>query len=55
MGNLFLRLLKNDSGVTAIEYALCSAGITVVIIAGAGAISTNLNAIFTAIGIAMAG
>jgi len=55
MGNLILRLFKDEVGVTAIEYALCSAGITVVIIAGASAVGTNLIGIFTAIRTAMAG
>jgi pilus assembly protein Flp/PilA len=53
MGKLFLRFLKNDSGVTAIEYALITAGITVVIIAGANGISTQLTQNFTAIATAM--
>jgi pilus assembly protein Flp/PilA len=55
MGNLILRLFKDETGVTAIEYALCSAGITVIIIAGASAVGTNLIGIFTAIRTAMAG
>jgi Flp pilus assembly pilin Flp len=49
MGQLILRFLKNNSGVTAIEYALCTAGITFVIIAGSNAISASLIGIFTAL------
>ena len=55
MGNLILSVVKNDIGVTAIEYALCSAGITVVIIAGASAVGTNLNGIFGALSAAIGG
>jgi pilus assembly protein Flp/PilA len=53
MGELFLRFLKNDSGVTAIEYALLTAGITVIVIAGATSIGTQLTQNFTAIATAM--
>jgi pilus assembly protein Flp/PilA len=44
------RFLKNESGATAVEYGLIAALIGVVIIAGAGALGTALNAKFTAIG-----
>jgi Flp pilus assembly pilin Flp len=49
MGKLVLRFIKNNSGVTAIEYALCTAGITIVVIAGCNAISASLNGIFAAL------
>ena len=44
------RFLKNESGATAVEYGLIAALIGVVIIAGAGALGSALNAKFTAIG-----
>ena len=36
-----------EAGVTAIEYALIAALIAVVIIIGATAVGTNINALFT--------
>jgi pilus assembly protein Flp/PilA len=53
MDQLFLRFLRNDSGVTAIEYALLSAGITVVLIAGATSLGNQLIQNFMAISTAM--
>jgi pilus assembly protein Flp/PilA len=44
------RFLKNESGATAVEYGLIAALIAVVIIAGATALGSALNAKFTAIG-----
>ena len=41
--------LKDESGATAIEYALIAAGISVVIIATVNAIGTTLNGKFTSI------
>ncbi len=55
MDKLILRFFKNDSGVTAIEYALISASITVVVIAAATNIGTSLVGTFTAIASAMGG
>lgn len=40
------RFLHDEEGVTAIEYGLIAALIAVVIIAGAGAVGTSLNAAF---------
>jgi len=45
----FSRLLKNESGATAIEYGLIASLIAVAIITGAGALGTNLGATFTAL------
>jgi pilus assembly protein Flp/PilA len=42
--------LKDEEGVTAIEYGLIAALIAVVIIAAVATIGTNLNTIFTRIG-----
>jgi len=44
------RFLKNESGATAVEYGLIAALIGVVIIAGAGALGSALNAKFKAVG-----
>ena len=41
--------LKDESGITAIEYGLIAAGISVVIIAAVNSIGTNLNGKFTSI------
>ena len=46
MKKLFARFVKNESGVTAIEYGLIATLIGVAIIAGAGALGTQLNATF---------
>lgn len=44
-----LCFLKEEEGVTAIEYALLGALIAVMIISGATLIGTNLDAIFTSV------
>ncbi len=41
--------LKNDSGVTAIEYGLIAALIAVVIITAVTSVGTNLSTTFTTI------
>ena len=43
------RFLRDEEGVTAIEYGLIAALIAVVIIVGAGLVGTNLNTLFTGI------
>jgi pilus assembly protein Flp/PilA len=45
----FARLLKDESGATAIEYGLIAALIAAVIITAVTAIGTNLNDTFTTI------
>ena len=45
----FIRFLKEDEGVTAIEYGLIAGLIAVAIIAGATLAGTKLDALFTAI------
>lgn len=53
MKKLFLsvqRFLKDEEGVTAIEYGLLASLIAVMIIAGATLIGTNLDTIFKYIG-----
>ena len=49
------RFCKDESGVTAIEYGLIAALISVVIIAAVTTIGTNLNTVFTTIGTRLAG
>jgi len=44
------RFIRDEEGLTAIEYGLLSALIAVVIIAGAGLVGTNLNTLFNDIG-----
>jgi pilus assembly protein Flp/PilA len=47
------RFVRDESGVTAIEYGLIAAGIAVVIIAAVNTLGTNVKATFTAIGTAL--
>ncbi len=49
MTKLFARLIKDESGATAIEYGLIAALISVALIAGASALGTSLNTTFTTI------
>lgn len=49
MQNFYLatqKFLRDEDGVTAIEYGLIASLIAVVIIVGAGLVGTNLNATF---------
>jgi pilus assembly protein Flp/PilA len=46
---LLSRFLNDESGVTAVEYGLIAALISVVIIGAAGLVGTQLAAIFTRI------
>ena len=43
------RFMRDEEGVTAIEYGLIAALIAVVIIAGASAVGSNLNTLFNKI------
>jgi len=45
--NALLRFLRNDSGVSAIEYALLGGLIAVVIVVSVGKAGTQLLALFT--------
>lgn len=47
MKNALLRFLRNDSGVSAIEYALLGGLIAVVIVVSVGKAGTQLLALFT--------
>ena len=50
-----ISFLKDEEGATAIEYGLLAALIAIVIIAGASAVGTNLNALFTRIATVLEG
>ena len=47
--NLFRKLLKDESGATAIEYGLIAAGISVAIIAVVQGLGTKLKTTFTSV------
>jgi pilus assembly protein Flp/PilA len=49
MSLLIKRLLKDESGATAIEYGLIAAGISVAIIATVQGLGTKLNSTFTSV------
>ena len=42
----FLCFLENDKGVTAIEYGLVAALVSVAVVAGAAIIGTSINCLF---------
>jgi pilus assembly protein Flp/PilA len=44
--NIFKRFAQDESGATAIEYGLIAALIALAIVAGAGALGTNLGGLF---------
>lgn len=47
--NNFKRFVKDESGVTAIEYGLIAAAVGLVLVATMPAISTGLTTVFTSI------
>ncbi len=47
--NAFRNFVRNESGTTAIEYALIAGGISIVIAAAATNIGSTLNATFTTV------
>jgi len=49
MTNLFARFVKDESGATAIEYALIAAGIAIVIIAAVNGVGSAIKAKFETI------
>ena len=49
MKSLFSRFVSDQSGATAIEYALIASGIGIAIIAAVNALGTQLGGTFTAI------
>lgn len=50
MTKIFARLMKDESGATAIEYGLIAALISVALITGATALGNSLNSTFSALG-----
>ena len=49
MHRLLFRILRDESGATAIEYSLIAAGIALVIVAAVNGIGTILNGTFTSV------
>ncbi|MEI2301207.1 Flp family type IVb pilin [Ensifer sp. MJa1] len=50
MKKIFARLMKDESGATAIEYGLIAALISVALIAGATTLGSTLDATFDGLG-----
>jgi pilus assembly protein Flp/PilA len=55
MKTLFVRILNDESGVTAIEYGLITGLISIVILVAVTAIGTSLQGLFQTIATALAG
>ena len=55
MKTLFVRVLNDELGVTAIEYGLISGLISIVILVAVTAIGTSLQGLFQTIATALAG
>lgn len=55
MKKLFMRFVKDEEGVTAIEYGLIAGLISVVILATVTAIGVSLSGLFQTIATALAG
>lgn len=51
----FVSFLKDEEGVTAIEYGLIASLIALAIIVGAGLLGTNLNQLFNDIAVCVSG
>jgi pilus assembly protein Flp/PilA len=49
MRKLILRFARNESGATAIEYALIAGGISIAIVVAAQGIGSSLNMTFTSV------
>ncbi len=54
MTNIVSRFVKDESGATAIEYALIAGGISIVIVVAVNLVGTSLNTTFTTVGTALA-
>jgi pilus assembly protein Flp/PilA len=48
-----LQFIDNESGATAIEYALIAGGLSIVILAAVNAIGTQLSTIFSSVSTAL--
>ena len=53
MSKLVGRFLKDNSGATAIEYALIAGGISIVIVAAVNSLGTILNQTFASVSTAL--
>jgi pilus assembly protein Flp/PilA len=53
MCKLVGHFLNDNSGVTAIEYSMVAAGISIVILAAVNSIGTTVNATFTSVSTAL--
>ncbi|MCK3779987.1 MULTISPECIES: Flp family type IVb pilin [Ensifer] len=53
MKKIFARLMKDESGATAIEYGLIAALISVALIAGATTLGNQLDLLFNGLGTRM--
>jgi pilus assembly protein Flp/PilA len=54
MRNLFLQIMRNESGATAIEYGLIAAGIAIVIIGAVTGLGNSLTATFNTVSSSLA-
>jgi pilus assembly protein Flp/PilA len=50
----FMQFIRDEEGVTAIEYGLIAAGIGIAIVLTVEAVGTSLNALFTRVQTALA-
>jgi len=53
MGKFVTRFMSNETGATAIEYGLLSAGIGIVILVGIGLVGNAVNANYSSIATAL--
>jgi len=53
MLNRLIRLLKNESGATAIEYAMIAAGLSIAIVTAVQGLGSSVNTMFTSVSIAL--
>ncbi|MGB8398218.1 Flp family type IVb pilin [Bradyrhizobium sp.] len=49
MRKLFSKFVRDETGATAIEYALIAAGISITIVAAVNGLGTTLNNTFTSV------
>jgi pilus assembly protein Flp/PilA len=49
MRRLLTKFISDESGATAIEYALIAMGISIVIVAGVNGVGTNLSGTFSTV------
>jgi len=53
MGNAFIRLLRNDTAATSIEYAMIAAGIAIAIVVAVVSLGSELTNSYTSVDTAM--